>query len=171
MVAAAVRTKSPYLPRFIEMLEDRKLVRLDTVDGTKEDHFENRFKIQKYVFLAGYFDLDMEYHYNVYIHGPYSSELADDYYELAKEHNSRIYPKALPDSFDTKGFYEFVADKNLEWLEVASTLLSLNKSFTDKSSLLDRITNMKDHIPRDKIKDILSELEQKGFIKYSANYY
>jgi uncharacterized protein YwgA len=154
---------------------------LDILDESMGDNFENRFKIQKYVFLAKYFGLDMKYDYNLYIHGPYSSALADDYYELAtnlvrnNNNNNRNDIDAnkkkppLPDTFDANAFYGFVAGKNLEWLEAASTLLSLNESFTDRESLLDRITNMKDHIPREKIESILSELEKRRFVNYRSN--
>ncbi len=53
--------------------------------GESEEHFNNRLKIQKYVYLVKYYGLDMNYDYNTYLHGPYSQQLAWDYYSLAKK--------------------------------------------------------------------------------------
>lgn len=71
------------LPSFIQELEDRGLLEFDILNDD-EHSFTNRFMIQKYVYLARYFGLDMDYYLGMYLHGPYSKGLADDYYELAK---------------------------------------------------------------------------------------
>jgi uncharacterized protein YwgA len=155
---------NPYLPAFINWLKNTDLVTLDII-GDAEAQFENRFRIQKYVFLARYFGLNMHYNYNVYIHGPYSKGLAEDYYTLA-EHG--IFPDTnLPDTFDSEDFFTFVTREDPLWLEAASTLLSLNRSIANRGCLIDRIRNMKDHIPVATVESILNELEDRHLVHYN----
>ena len=54
-------------------------------------------------------------------------------------------------------FFELVGNRDLEWLEVASTLLSLCGNFKDGKSLIDRTTNMKERIPIETIQSVLKE--------------
>lgn len=143
------------LASFVSSLQERGLVDLNLV-GDSEEHFNNRLKIQKYVYLAKYYGLDMQYDYNMYRHGPYSPKLAEDYYILAK--NPRLYANRT--SLDIPNeFFESISNKNIEWLEVASTLLSLRRFFTDRESLLERAANMKEHIASETIGSVLMNLE------------
>lgn len=151
------------LASFIDLLENRNLVNFDIL-GDTDKHFENRFKIQKYVYLARYFGLDVGYDYSLYLHGPYSRDLAEDYYNLAMNH---VFGIALPASFDKEGFLNFVNGMDNHWLEASSTLISLNKAFKDKTSLVRRITNMKPHIPIETINAALNELEKRKLVTYA----
>ena len=51
--------------------------------------FENRMKLQNIVYIAQQFNLNYNYEYSEYLRGPYSSELALDYYKLIKRGVSR----------------------------------------------------------------------------------
>jgi uncharacterized protein YwgA len=53
---------------FIQELEDRGLLEFDILNDD-EHSFTNRFMIQKYVYLARYFGLDMDYHLGMYLQG------------------------------------------------------------------------------------------------------
>jgi len=70
------------------------------------EDFDSRLKLQKYVFLARKFGLDLGYKFSMYIRGPYSPDLAQDYYNLPERGAD------IPDSFDRKGFLELVKGKD-----------------------------------------------------------
>ena len=116
---------SPYLPAFIDLLERRGLMRFDIL-GEDEQNFKNRFMIQKYVYLAKYFGLDMGYGFSMYLHGPYSKTLLDDYYELA-ESEAMDEAVGFPitrtsdlNGLDQASFSNFVDRRDLrKWLEAA----------------------------------------------------
>ena len=61
---------------FMKFLEKEAGFRFDI------DKFDSRLKLQKYVFIGKNFKLPVKYHYSIYIRGPYSPTLADDYYEI-----------------------------------------------------------------------------------------
>ena len=42
------------------------------------ESFEDRLKIQKYVYLADRYGLKSGYDFDMYLHGPYSTQLAED---------------------------------------------------------------------------------------------
>jgi uncharacterized protein YwgA len=96
--------------------------------------FNNRLKIQKYVYLSKYYGLDLHYVYDMYLHGPYSRQLASDYYSIA--HNHEKYNDKI-NTHIREQFFELVKDKDIEWLDIewldiewleaASTLISLHE--------------------------------------------
>jgi uncharacterized protein YwgA len=153
---------------FIKVLENSGILKFHVLDSDEESNFDTRLKIQKYVYLAKYYGLDMRYPYSMYLYGPYSSQLADDYYSVEPFYSQYfgMNHDNLPSSFRKSEFIDLVRGKDSNWLEVAATLLSLNKSFKDKKSLLDRTANMKDHIPKEMIESILMELENKKLITF-----
>ena len=149
------------LALFIHKLEDDGLLTFDIL-GDSDEHFNNRLRIQKYVYLAKYFDIDLGYDYSIYLHGPYSSTLANDYYNIAKDNILNQITNTTNNPYERRGndvFFNFVKNRDVDWLEAATTLLSLKKRFNDKSCLLERTINMKDHISEDKINIVLEELE------------
>lgn len=152
----------PNLGSFIRYLENEGLLTFDVI-GETEEHFENRLKLQKYVYLASYFGLDMDYRYSMYLRGPYSRALAEDYYTLG---NNGFESHALPDDFGHDMFMDFVGGKNSEWLEIAATMLALNKSFKDKNCLLERTINMKGRFGREIIESVMEELERKEMLVF-----
>ncbi|MDR2545424.1 MAG: hypothetical protein LBD03_07810 [Methanobrevibacter sp.] len=72
------------LNSFINLLNEK----LDFSFST--NNFNDRLKLQKYVFIAKYFGFNHAYNYNLYIRGPYSSDLADDYYNLLNTENNIV---------------------------------------------------------------------------------
>ena len=150
------------LAGFVKTLENRGLLDFNIL-GESEEHFNNRLKIQKYVYLVKYYGLDMSYDYNTYLHGPYSQQLAWDYYSLAK--NPGKYDNAMNATIRDQ-FFELVGNRDTEWFEVASTLLSLHEYFRDRESLSNRTANMKERIPIETIQSVLNELEHLKLITF-----
>lgn len=149
------------MAKFIQFLEDENLVRFD-IDGEGERQFENRFLIQKYVFLAKKFGLDLSYDYDIYTCGPYSSALTKTYYSMAR--NGNVYLLAddvsLGVSFDAKGFLKAVCDKDKRWLEIATTLISCSERYKDRGDLVEITKYIEDDEEEDlRVSKTLSDLE------------
>ena len=81
--------------------------------------FDFRLKFQKFVYIAKYFGWNHSYKYSLYIRGPYSSALADEYYD---EDILKYSPLKI-DGFDYNSFNGFVGGKSIHYLESASTIL------------------------------------------------
>ena len=138
--------------------------------GDSERSFEDRFMIQKYVYLARYFGLNMGYGFGMYLHGPYSRRLSDDYYSLAEDEalanacgESLTIDRDL-NGLDLSSFFSFVDGRDHEWLEAATTLLSLSQHINNRRRLVERTSNMKEHIPENTIESILKTLENNGLV-------
>ncbi len=156
---------APVLPGFIKYLESENLVEFDILGG-EDRHFWNRFRIQKYVFLAKYFGLDVPYRHGMYLYGPYSGTLTEDYYGLAE--NPEQYSKArpeLPQQFRSGQFLDFVRNRNNDWLEIAATLLSKRKRIPERDILLQNTEDTKVGFTRGFIEETLRGLESADMIK------
>lgn len=70
--------KMKSLLAFIKFLRDNNIMNFNP------NNLAHRMKLQKYVFIANFLGLNAPYVYNKYMHGPYSEELAEDYYKLMK---------------------------------------------------------------------------------------
>lgn len=125
---------------FIKRLEGRGVYefRIDT--------FEDRLKLQKLVYIAKFYGIDLGYHFNEYLRGPYSPELADDYYTLSEKLNDF---KEITVSFENDKFEEFakfISNKSVDSLEGIATglifLPSLKRSIKDKKILKEKIATL-----------------------------
>jgi len=145
------------LSRFIGFLENRLGYKFKV-----EEEFDKRFRLQKYVFLARFFGLDLGYDFDLYMHGPYSPDLAKDYYELSRW---KVRPEGaeLPHNFKAEEYVKLLFKKDDEWLEAAATVLDVwnnNKSKPgfDISKLIHHVSTIKPHISVDKIKSVIKDL-------------
>ena len=145
---------------FIKFLENKSLLTFDVL-GDTEENFLNRLKIQKYVFLAKFYGLDLGYGHGMYKRGPYSPSLAVKYYELAE--NPRVYEKeaksSLPKSFDETNFINLVKSKDANWLEIASTLLEQKNRFHNENDLIKHVECIKSDYSLDYIKKVFKDLK------------
>ncbi|MEM2587927.1 MAG: hypothetical protein QXV23_06470 [Candidatus Bathyarchaeia archaeon] len=151
-----VSVRKGVLAAFIRFLKDR----LGYVFNVEEE-FDKRFLLQKYVFLAKYFGLDLGYDYSLYIYGPYSRELADDYYELARQ---RVLSEAeLPEGFDAEGFIELVRGRDARWLEVAASILAVLEEYPDLSEeeIYGILRMSKPWLSREYFKEVYEVLREK----------
>ena len=150
------------LANFIKFLENNDLVQFDIM-GDGADQFSNRFKIQKYVFLAQGLGLKMPYKHDIYLYGPYSKQLTGAYYHLAR--NRSAYERAdgrLDESFDADRFLRVTKDKTNKWLEIAATLIDIKPHCKDRKELLKQVERIKDEPEPGYISKVLCELEDLG---------
>ncbi|MCI4439211.1 hypothetical protein JHC27_05150 [archaeon] len=141
------------LGAFIRWLKKESVI--DNSFNPKEK-FSDRLKLQKYVFIAKFFGMDFGYSYTLYIHGPYSIELANDYY---RELNTTTKSA----NFNPK-FIELVKGKSEEWLELASTILMLKEDHPgiEKNELKETIVGIKPWASEEDVENIIKELESYG---------
>lgn len=147
------------LAKFIRFLEDENLIKFDIL-GDEERQFENRFRIQKYVFLAKEFGLQMPYDYDTYLYGPYSTALTKTYYGMARGGDVYLLAdKSLGPSFDAEGFLKAVRGKDAHWLEIATTLISCSARYKDRDDLVEIAKYIKDDEKDVHVSKTLSDLE------------
>jgi len=138
------------------------------------DRFEHRLMLQKYVYIAGrVFRLPLSYSYNMYLRGPYSASLAEDYYKLSEPigiTSVEAYKKELT-GFDSKTFLDLIKSKDAEWLEIAATILSLYRRYLwryDVAKLEDLIMSttcdIKSFLPKERIFSVFEDLRREGLI-------
>lgn len=145
-----------YLVFFLNSVKD-ELSFLDADDFSKKikNSFKFRFKVQKFVFISKYFGWNHNYNFSLYIHGPYSNVLSNEYYSNIFEYNPLII-----DELNIKEFKEFICDKSDNFLEAASTILFISddKNFSLEYSI-NQLSKLKPHIPLNVVKDAYYEIK------------
>jgi len=123
------------------------------------NRFNHRLKLQKYVFLARRYGIDLGYRFNLYIRGPYSPELANDYYSLKED-----MPKEHVDL--PENFFKLVKGKSERWLELAATLVMIKERYPDISDeeMIDLVIGNKPFATTEELKDILKKLKKHNAI-------
>ena len=89
--------------------------------------FETRVLVQKAVYFLQRLGLMRGYVFDLYLHGPYSTQLADDYMWLARkgdEYISRVAEECA-ECQKLDGLLEYLGEIDLRTLEVAATLAEL----------------------------------------------
>lgn len=122
-----------------------------------ESSLNFKIMVQKLVFLAEYFGWNNSYSYDLYIHGPYSSNLADDYYS----NNLFNYSPLKIQDFDSKSMKQFIKDKSLDYLESASTIL-FYKKLNENISLdfaIKKLAEIKPHISSKIVEESYHDVE------------
>ena len=152
----------PNLEGFIGFLEEQGLVEFD-IDGNGDERFTNRLKLQKYVLLAKHFGMPFRYTYGMYLYGPYSSSLAADYYELAREQDDRL-PAIVSDEFKRDDFLKAVRN-DPKWLEVAATIIDRNEHTRGRAALMDKVCRIKSKFDKKFIAGVLGDLEKHGLVR------
>jgi uncharacterized protein YwgA len=137
------------LAGFLKALEDKGVLSFN------KNLFNNRLKVQKYVFIANEFGFGATYNYSLYIHGPYSSSLADDYYGI-----DNFQEKAALELDDR--FVKLVKGKSEEWLELAATIIMIKKRYASitHDNLIGLVKTVKPYAERDCLKNIIDILEK-----------
>lgn len=153
------------LAPFIRFLEHHNLITFD-IDGEGEEQFINRFKIQKYVFLAKKFGMPFTYDHNIYLYGPYSSTLSKDYYKLSRNGDVKNNNTILHPDFNQNDFL-IATQNNTDWLEIATTLIDRNKTTPDRPVLLDKVYAIKPQFDIEFISSILDDLVKRNLVNLS----
>ena len=150
---------------FLKLLRVNNLIDCDT--NPREAKLETRIKIQKFVYFAQeFFGLKFRYRHTLYIYGPYSPELANDYYRI---NDIGDIPNEGLNGWDKcEQFLEFARSHNdAEWLEIAGTLVYIH---VDTPLPIDRLIfrakRIKRKYSRERIVKVCNELVDIGFIKW-----
>lgn len=154
---------------FVNTLEKEGVHKFDP------DNFISRLSMQKYVYFARLFGFDLEYEYNLYLWGPYSPALAEDYYQLKKRSKRTDLP--IPKG-DFNKFAELIRGKDHTWLEIASTIHFIWENNRDwreryrvkprkdlKTFVIDRTSDIKSHVGKHFIEGVFEELEKADLLK------
>jgi len=120
-----------------------------------KNRFNHRLKLQKYVYIARNFGFKAPYNYSLYIHGPYSSSLADDYYAIDDFQNEESI------ELDER-FVKLVKDKSEKWLELASTVIMIRKRYVDinRHKLIKLVKTAKPYVTTKKLETVIKLLKQ-----------
>lgn len=121
-----------------------------------KNDFSFRMKVQKFVYIAKYYGWNHNYPYSMYIRGPYSSLLSDDYYnpDIINWEPLKIR------EFNLDEFKKFIKEKSIEYLEAVSTLLFLKNSNNNLSyeSLINEVSTIKPYIDKNIISNALNDI-------------
>ena len=143
---------------FLEWMRTEGLI--DPSNITKDDNigFDTRFRIQKCMFMAQHLGLGDTYKYDMYLHGPYSPTLSQDYYDVICSEVTNDDHTSL--DFDRDSVLDIMARSD-DWLEIATTLIDLmedDKRETDPDSLVNRVAIVKHLYPKEDIKGVLLDM-------------
>jgi len=156
------------LATFVNILEKSAIHKFNL------DDFISRLRMQKYVYLARFFGFDLGYRYNLYLRGPYSPDLAEDYYQL-KDRGEWADSSIPAIKFDK--FARLVREKDHGWLEIATTIHFIwesNRSLREKYGLsreelktfaIKRTGDVKSHVGKRFIEGVFEELEKASLLK------
>ncbi len=113
----------------------------------KIETIDDRIRFQKIVYLLKFFNYKpaKEFDFNMYLHGPYSPDLAKLYYE-----NNEIDFSKAPKAKDIpKKVIEFIKeadDNGVEFLEALVTTLDFKKKDPDYKECIKRASKIKPYI-------------------------
>jgi uncharacterized protein YwgA len=124
---------------------------------------ENRIKAQKFVYFGKKLGLPLSYDFDLYLYGPYSTELADDYYNMSED-EWKSGTIDVPESIEKALHY--LRGNDALFLEIAATLDSIRtvNSGVGDNKLIDVVSKLKStrlsekSKDRNYLRDVLSEL-------------
>jgi uncharacterized protein YwgA len=130
----------------------------------KEENFLKRFRVQKAAYLLKYLGVRpfTSYDFSLYIHGPYSPDLAREYYSEKGEE-----PQVLKIDNDVLELLNWFMNHDERWLEIATSILMIYERYPKIGSkeMLSILKLSKPGITREEFEKILSELRSKPQLK------
>lgn len=110
------------------------------------EKFSDRLAMQKGCYILNSWGYEPVYRYSLYIRGPYSSELADDYYEM----HGKVSGDTDVSESDLSVLKELYT-KGLPYVEAYATVLLLKNSNPNVASnkILDRALELKPHLEKE----------------------
>lgn len=136
------------LANFINILREADIMDFNI------NNFNHRIRLQKYVYLARDFGFELAYPFNMYIHGPYSRELARDYYSIREE-------DIRQEKIDLdRSFLKLIKGRNRHWLEIAATtrMIERENPGISREDLFEYVKMAKDYATDSQIMRIYREL-------------
>lgn len=165
-------TKDPLLS-FLNWMHKEDLIDTNNITEDSSGGFKSRFRIQKCMFIAQHLGLEKKYEYKRYLRGPYSAQLANDYYDLANISISQDDDN-LNSEFKRSECLKIMNrydkdDDNNAWLEIATTLIHTATKKTDQNKLVSFATTFirtNKKTDKNKLIDFVSTVK----IQYSQSY-
>ena len=111
--------------------------------------YENRIAVQKLTYILQYgFGDNLGYHFNWYVHGPYSPQLAKDFYKLEDTNNvSAIGYKSRETENRFEKFVQLIGEDkyDINLLEIVASMIYVvqTEKIKDKSHILERVKELK----------------------------
>lgn len=145
-----------WLVRFLG-IDRRRLV------SEGEEGFRLRLKLQKAAYLLKRMGVEpfTKYEFNTYLRGPYSPDLAKDYYNTSREE------ECVP-SIDSERLelLKWFIDHDERWLETASSILSILEKYPNiaNEQLLSLLRMSKPWITDKDFDAVYNELKGRGLI-------
>ena len=117
--------------------------------------FDDRLMMQKGCYILNRWGYGPEYRYSLYIRGPYSSELADDYYELKNVGNTTDVPEEKINELSA------IMKKGVDYTEAYATVMLVKENNPRRSNeeILYKSLDIKPHLEkevREACKSVLS---------------
>ena len=108
--------------------------------------FNDRLAIQKGCYILNSWGFGPKYRFNMYVHGPYSTSLASDYYKIG---DITFRETNVPESTirELKGIF----DKGLNYAEAYATVLMIKSSNPDATydRIFKRALELKPHLSKE----------------------
>ncbi len=133
--------------------------------------FDNRLKLQKYIYLLQAYGLNLGYVHGLYLRGPYCTELTKDAFQIED------YPKSEKVEFRDKDaeakfvkFLKFIKPHkdDIEWLEIAGSLHIYKEIYhSNKKELLVKCVKSKNETfasKEERIIEVYNELVSNGVL-------
>ena len=125
------------------------------------DSFDSRLRVQKAVFFLKHLGVKpfTDYEFNMYLRGPYSPTLAQDYYRLRG-----VEPTSVELGDKQEVLLKWFMSHDSDWLEVSSSILSIRETYPkiDDKETYELIRFSKPWVEKIFFDDIIKELKAKG---------
>jgi len=149
---------------FLKLLCDNRLI--DCKTNPNNSTLKDRIKAQKLVYFAQRrFGLKFRYSHSMYLYGPYSVGLANDYFRIGNIHDA---PSGGPDGWIKKDdFLEFARSHNdVKWLEIASTMVFTHDVYLEgkRDGLVERVQGIKRGFPKEYVAQVHDDLVKAGLL-------
>lgn len=144
--------------KLLELMDVLKIKTTDVKDSfIKNDddsyelnlNFDKRLRLQKVVFLIEHKTKDFNYPFSLYLRGPYSKELAREYYSISEDSYSE---PDQPMSDEAKKLANMLSKKDNIWLEIASTIVMFSGSYKPDEAVK-RTKEFKEDVLKAEVKD------------------
>jgi len=145
------------------LIED--VLRIDGRALVSEDEagFVSRLRLQKAAYLLKRMGVEpfTKYSFTIYLRGPYSPELAKEYYGEVGEEKEK--PGITAEKLE---LLKWFVEHDEKWLEIASSILSILEDYPDISydELFSLLRMSKPWITREKLDEIYRELEERSLV-------
>lgn len=130
-----------------------------------EDGLEGRLRLQKAALLLKHLGVApfTPYRFNLYVRGPYSPELARDYYSLTEKD---IAPVGVELGEEKKELLSWFISHDSYWLEIASSIIWLREAYrkAGEEEMYSILKLSKPWVKRERFGRIYRELESRRVI-------